>query len=267
MEIEPWIETQSGRQIFFDDPDKSDFCIEDIARALSRIPRFAGHTNVPYSVAQHSVLVSSYCRDRLWGLMHDAAEAFISDIPGPAKQLIPEIHTLEHTLRRAIGRKFNLPCDVPEDPTEEYRDVWGRVDCLYNGWYTLLTGLRDRKAVYPLDVQAIDRVMLLTEHQWLFDKPLEWLWALGLPCIDKVTRWDEADVWIAEDAEKEFLLEFRKLTADQDTITCSLSGCVESVTEIVLDILADAGGDMSEISRKHLEQIMKEALQKNAKES
>ena len=264
MEIEPWIETQSGRQIFFDDPDKSDFCIEDIARALSRIPRFAGHTDVPYSVAQHSVLVSIYCRNRLWGLMHDAAEAFISDIPGPVKKMIPEIRTLEHKLRRAIGRKFNLPCDVPERPNDIYWDVAKTLECDALLWRLFTDRLRSRKEIYPLDVQAVDKVLLVTEHQWLFNKPLEWKWAKSIPMVGDLLRWS---VWTAETAEDEFLRNFHTLTEQQDTITCSLSGCVEAVTEVARVALEGFDCALSKLFIGELELEMKEALQKNMKES
>lgn len=69
----------------------------DIARGLAKINRFAGQTPVPYSVAQHSVLVGRLLTRRygnpcagLVGLLHDAHEAFMSDIPKPAKNWMDE---------------------------------------------------------------------------------------------------------------------------------------------------------------------------------
>lgn len=54
------IETVSGIQVDVANPDPSTINIVDIAWGLSRQARFAGHTitDIPYSVAQHSVYVS-----------------------------------------------------------------------------------------------------------------------------------------------------------------------------------------------------------------
>ena len=53
------IETVSGRFVDLVDPDPSTIDIHDIAWALSRMPRYVGHTvsTLPYSIAQHSVAV------------------------------------------------------------------------------------------------------------------------------------------------------------------------------------------------------------------
>lgn len=48
--------TYTGRKFYPLDPRPEDVCIEDIAHALALVNRFGGHTRVPYSVAQHSVL-------------------------------------------------------------------------------------------------------------------------------------------------------------------------------------------------------------------
>jgi hypothetical protein len=77
-----------GRRFYPFDPRPEEIHIEDIAGALSRICRFGGHTRDFYSVAQHSVMVSQVCapEDALWGLLHDAAEAYIGDLPRPIKR-------------------------------------------------------------------------------------------------------------------------------------------------------------------------------------
>ena len=94
------LETVSGRKIDVTNPDPKTIEITDIAWALSRMPRFSGHSipYIPYSVAQHCVQVMKELaphgpRIQLHGLLHDAAEAYINDLPSPIKH-IPEIHAV-----------------------------------------------------------------------------------------------------------------------------------------------------------------------------
>lgn len=113
-----WIQTHSGRAFEIAAADPEAFCIEDIAHALSQLCRFAGHSRVFYSVAQHSVLVAQHClpAQALWGLLHDAPEAYLADLPKPLKEL-PGMQTyrqLEARLTAAIAQRFALQGhDVP----------------------------------------------------------------------------------------------------------------------------------------------------------
>lgn len=97
-------------------PDPGDIHLEDIARGLSRAPRFAGLTEVPLSVAEHCLLCEELARGfkmplvaRLAMLMHDAAEAYICDLPAPLRQLLPGHVRIEERLLDAIWQRFDLP--------------------------------------------------------------------------------------------------------------------------------------------------------------
>jgi len=138
------IETVTGQFLDFANPTAKMITVEAIAWGLSRQPRFCGQTvsEFPYSVAQHSVHVmnlieaamtpgshtnfmvqqlqnpdlhsylstpSQLKKDRrlatLLGLFHDGSEAFLCDIPTPAKRLpglMEAYGAVESRLMRAI---------------------------------------------------------------------------------------------------------------------------------------------------------------------
>lgn len=115
-----WIATYTGRQFYPLDPRPEDIDPVDIAHALSLQTRFTGHCPEPYSVAQHSVLVSLHCdmRDALWGLLHDASEAYICDLSRPAKEALRKAgiafyDEIEARIMRAVADRFGLTWPVP----------------------------------------------------------------------------------------------------------------------------------------------------------
>ena len=66
--------------------------------------------------------VSQLCRpeDALRGLLHDASEAYLVDLPRPLKRL-PEFapyREAERRLQRAVAVRFGLPPDQPASVTE-----------------------------------------------------------------------------------------------------------------------------------------------------
>jgi 5'-deoxynucleotidase YfbR-like HD superfamily hydrolase len=92
--------------------------VEDIAHALARMPRFAGHTSGFLSVADHSIRVANLLERAghdakicLTGLLHDASEAYLMDLPAPVKHS-PEMHyyrSAEARVDEAVARRFHLP--------------------------------------------------------------------------------------------------------------------------------------------------------------
>lgn len=112
-----WMQTYIGRQFWPIDPRPEDIDIEDIAHALSMMCRFNGHSKFFYSVAEHSILISRSLPDdlALWGLLHDASEAYIADIVRPAKRFISGYAEVEENLMSAICDKFGLPHEMPPE--------------------------------------------------------------------------------------------------------------------------------------------------------
>jgi hypothetical protein len=108
-----WIGTYTGRQFWPLDPRPDEVCIEDIAHALSQICRFNGHCKRFYSVAEHSLNVETVLKSngyalRLYALLHDAAEAYVCDIPRPMKSCLRGYKGIEEANLQAIYRAFNL---------------------------------------------------------------------------------------------------------------------------------------------------------------
>ena len=95
----PWIQTHLGIQFIVLEPRFENIHIGDIAHALSMNCRFNGHCKDFYSVAEHSVHVSRILDDdpnlALWGLLHDASEAYITDLPRPVKNAMPQFEEIE----------------------------------------------------------------------------------------------------------------------------------------------------------------------------
>ncbi len=112
-----WIQTYTGVQFWPMDARPEEVCIEDIAHALSMLCRFNGHCRRFYSVAEHSVHVSRVVAESeaRWGLLHDAAEAYLSDLPKPVKRELPVFHRWEERLLEVIAVRFGLD---PVHPTE-----------------------------------------------------------------------------------------------------------------------------------------------------
>lgn len=120
-----WIQTYSGRKFSPLDPYPDAIVIIDIAHSLSMQCRFTGHTKSFYSVAQHSVLVSYICdsADALWGLLHDASEAYLTDVPRPLKRSgkFDAYLEFEKNMQNAVCTRFNLP--LVEPPSVKIADT------------------------------------------------------------------------------------------------------------------------------------------------
>jgi uncharacterized protein len=134
------IRTFTGRMFWPLNPRPEDLDIRDIAHALSLVCRFTGHTRSFYSVADHSLRVSYLAENQvrnnwrgilgfpdfnglaffrevaLWGLLHDASEAYLCDVPSPIKHAsgMGQIYRqYEQRLMDVIVKRFDL---LPYEP-------------------------------------------------------------------------------------------------------------------------------------------------------
>ena len=107
------IKTYTG--VMFDplNPNLELIDILDIAHALSMLCRANGHFRSFYSVGQHCINCMKEAaargfseRVQLACLLHDASEAYLSDVTRPVKQELPKYLEIEKPLQDAIWLKY-----------------------------------------------------------------------------------------------------------------------------------------------------------------
>lgn len=103
------ITTFSGEKFNPLNPDVEKIKIGDIAHALSMLCRANGHFKSFYSVAQHSINCANEAKARGYSLrvqlaclLHDASEAYLSDITRPVKEKFTQYHEFEKNLQNVI---------------------------------------------------------------------------------------------------------------------------------------------------------------------
>lgn len=112
------IETFTGGRFYPFDPRPAEVQLEDVAGSLAHTCRFGGHCQRFYSVAEHSLYVArelADCGERVqaYGLLHDAGEAYVGDIPRPVKARLGDFEAVEARIREAVWDAVGLPA-----PTE-----------------------------------------------------------------------------------------------------------------------------------------------------
>lgn len=125
-----WLSTLYTPQFHFLNPIEEEVDIRDIAHSLSLVCRFGGHCNRFYSVAEHSYYVSLLLGAEgadavtvMAGLLHDAEETYIPDIPSPVKIHMPEARAMYETLSAVIYKKF----DIEGADWERVKDIDHRI--------------------------------------------------------------------------------------------------------------------------------------------
>ena len=118
-----WMQTNSGRRYYPQDPRPDDIVPGDIAHALSLLCRYGGHVDRFYSVAEHCVKMSEAVspENALWALLHDATEAYVVDVPRPVKRYLSDYAAIEKQVWGAIAFRFGLIEEgalIPDLPAE-----------------------------------------------------------------------------------------------------------------------------------------------------
>lgn len=143
---EVWMSTYKATKFHPWGDDPSEIDINIIARSLAKTNRWRGQfkTGVKhYSVAQHSIYVSWLLpkKCKLMGLLHDAGEFALGDMPTPIKAHLPDFTALEDHILGRVMRRFA----VPDDP--DLRTLCKAAD-KYMGWIEAQHLLTDPDFVY-----------------------------------------------------------------------------------------------------------------------
>ncbi|MDO5292917.1 MAG: phosphohydrolase [bacterium] len=116
-----FITTFTGKKFDPINPEVELIDIRDIAHALSMLCRANGHVKHFYTVGQHSLACYYEAEARGYSekikmacLLHDASEAYLSDVTRPIKATLPEYLVVEDKLQSVIWNKF-LPSPLTKE--------------------------------------------------------------------------------------------------------------------------------------------------------
>lgn len=115
------IRTYSGIMFPVFDPKPEHIKLMDIAHALAHECRWQGMSKRMFSVAEHSIWVARMAREisgsddiMIYALLHDAHEAYLSDIPKPLKENFPILKEAANKIDAAIREHLALKKSTPE---------------------------------------------------------------------------------------------------------------------------------------------------------
>lgn len=124
------IKTYIGKWFDPMEPNIESIDIRDIAHALSLTCRGNGHVKRFFSVGQHCINCAleaearGYSKRVILGcLLHDASEAYMSDVPRPFKQVLKEYQVAEDKLIDLIYTKY-----LGRTLSEDEKQLVNRVD-------------------------------------------------------------------------------------------------------------------------------------------
>lgn len=168
-----WMETYTGK-FYPIDPISSEVNLNDIAHSLSLICRFGGQCRHFYSVAQHCLNVYQDLENlgfdyqiQLYGLLHDASEAYIGDIITMLKSEIPKYKIFERNVETAIYKKFGLTY-----PSEKIHKIIKKsdIEIFCNELEHLMNNVDNWSSKYPhrkLEIDTSFRDMKEVEAEYI----------------------------------------------------------------------------------------------------
>ncbi len=151
-----YLKTYTNKKVSVLNPQPSSIDLADIAHALSLNCRGNGQVPHFYSVAQHSINTAKEakirgCSERiqLMALLHDAAEAYITDLIRPVKQLMPLFDEIENRYLEAIYTHF----EIGKVTVEEWKTVKEIDDALLEYDVAVLLGEPEPEDGYKFKIE------------------------------------------------------------------------------------------------------------------
>lgn len=144
-----YITTYGGTHFVPVNPAAEDVHITDIAHALSMLCRGNGHVKQFFSVGQHCIHCAVEAKARGYSdrlclacLLHDASEAYMSDVTRPFKKYLKEYKVFEEKLLDVIYEKY-LGTNLMPEEEQIVREIDD--DMLYFDLLVLLNEPSDRE--------------------------------------------------------------------------------------------------------------------------
>ncbi|MDY6777330.1 MAG: hypothetical protein SVU32_01580, partial [Candidatus Nanohaloarchaea archaeon] len=191
---------RSGNELDLRDPDPDAVNFDDIVGNLASITRYVGSQQ---NVAQHCLYVADHLRDQdtsravqLHGLLHDAQEAYLGDVPRPTKNLDSSFESTldqyEEKVLKAIYKALRL-----EPPSSTVRQRVKQADT--------------EVALIELHVLGTESVLSQT-----VDRFPGWTQEKARELIDRTDWWQERN-WDedGENAGSLFRKRFNELTGNE----------------------------------------------------
>jgi len=170
-----WITTFTDRKFHLHGDDPDDIDMVDIAHALSNQCRFTGHVRRFYSVAQHSCLVADIVRltggtfeEGRSALLHDASEAYLSDLAAPFKRQVTGYKEVELKIEARIEAKYNLVGKTDVVKKADWLALFVEAENLINADPTQWVGWDEHgEEALALRIEIIAQLPYSAENQFL----------------------------------------------------------------------------------------------------
>lgn len=186
--VEPWVQTRYGAKFFPLSPAPEMIDINDIAHSLSMKCRFNGHCTHFVSIAEHSVMVCNVLKLELkvtdpvillQGLLHDAGEAYLCDVPKPIKSSLTGFVELENDILDVVMEKY---------------------------------GVATKNGALPSLVHAADSLSGIYEYSQNMERNNEGELGFDLVKTENIPSWGLLPFWKPSTARREFISAFDSLT-------------------------------------------------------
>ena len=173
-----------GQKIWVLEPEKTEIFIPDLVKGLVQTIRWNGFSLRSISVAEHSLHVADMLPNniQLFGLLHDAAEAYIFDAVRPIKKGIKIFGVPFEVIEDAWLKHIFNSLDISYSEYKKHgKAVKAADDALLKYEATLYTSNIDGWAEFKTGPSLSDR------FKYICGRPVEWVFKDRL--VDAIDGW------------------------------------------------------------------------------